>query len=59
LIQGSDGERRNQLSLAPGVSAMDLLASDGAEGLIGRNTFRAPKIVNVDLAFINQSFQLQ
>jgi hypothetical protein len=55
LVQRTDGEGGTQLYLAPGISPSHLLASAGKEGLVGRNTFRAPKIVNVDLA-ITQRF---
>ncbi len=44
------GDRRIQLSLAPGVNPFDLLAPDGSDGAIGRNTFRAPGIINFDVS---------
>lgn len=44
------GDRRIQLSLAPGVSASNLLAPDGLDGAIGRNTFRAPSLFTCDVS---------
>ncbi|HYX71626.1 MAG TPA: Plug domain-containing protein [Nitrososphaera sp.] len=44
----SDG--RVQLRLAPGVDPLALLAPDGFNGAVGRNTFRAPSMFTVDLA---------
>jgi hypothetical protein len=53
LVRGPiGGDRRIQLQLAPGVHPLSLLAPDGLDGVVGRNTFRAPGLFNVDLAFI-------
>ena len=41
---------RVQLRLEPGVNTRDLLAADGFDGSIGRNTFRAPHFYNFDFA---------
>ena len=52
-VQGLIDESTNnrvQLQLNPDVNARDLLAADGFDGAIGRNTFRAPQVYNVDLA---------
>ena len=49
LISG-EGDRRIKLRLAPGVDPQSLLAQDGADGSVGRNTFRANGIGNVDLS---------
>jgi hypothetical protein len=46
------GAGRVQLRLSPGVNALTLLAPDGFDGAVGRNTFRAPNIFTVDLALI-------
>jgi hypothetical protein len=51
VISGSaDGDDRVQLRLAPGVNARDLLAPDGRDGAVGRNTFRAPPVFSFDLS---------
>jgi hypothetical protein len=50
LLMGSSGNRQVQLSIAPGISTFDLLADDGQDGTIGRNTFRAPGIFTLDFA---------
>jgi hypothetical protein len=39
---------RVQLRLAPGLSTRDLLAPDGLDGSVGRNTFRAPGLYTFD-----------
>lgn len=44
------GDRRIQLSLAPGINPFALLAPDGSDGAVGRNTFRAPGIINFDVS---------
>ena len=44
------GNNRIQMGLAPGVNAMSLLAHDGLDGAVGRNTFRAPKTLTFDLS---------
>jgi hypothetical protein len=41
-----------QLRLAPGVNPSSLLAAAGFDGAIGRNTFRAPGMFTIDVAFI-------
>jgi hypothetical protein len=51
LIRGPvDGDRRVQLSLGQGVSTRDLLATDGHDGAVGRNTFRAPSLFTFDVS---------
>jgi hypothetical protein len=51
LIQGPiEGDRRRVLSLAPGVDPSSLLASDGSDGSVGRNTFRAVGSINFDVS---------
>jgi len=49
LSSGGD-DRRIKLSLNPGVDPQSLLAADGADGSVGRNTFRANGIGDVDLS---------
>jgi hypothetical protein len=39
-----------QLRLASGVNPLDLLAPDGFDGSVGRNTFRAPHVYSFDFA---------
>ena len=65
LIQ-NPGDGRVQLSLAPGMLPRSLLAPDGIDGVVGRNTFRAPGVLTVDLAFtktfsfsVHDRFQLR
>ena len=41
---------RVQLQLKPGINPRDLLAADGFDGAVGRNTFRAPHVYNIDFA---------
>jgi len=60
LIPGSGSV---QLSLAPGTNTVDLLAANGGDGAIGRNTFRAPGQFNSDLSLtkffnFNERFRL-
>jgi hypothetical protein len=51
LIRGSiAGDRSVQLSLAPGTNPLNLLAADGRDGAVGRNTFRAPSQFSFDLS---------
>lgn len=51
LIRGPvDDDRRVQLSLAPDVSTRDLLAPEGFDGSVGRNTFRAPPLFIFDVS---------
>ena len=52
LIRGPD--RRIQLQIAPGTDPMDLIAPDGLDGSVGRNTFRAPGIATLDIAVIRK-----
>lgn len=52
VVAESDGGRV-QLGLAPGTSPSHLLAPDGSDGAVGRNTFRAPGLFTVDLALSN------
>jgi hypothetical protein len=49
LITDSTDDRV-QLRLAPGVNPRTLLAADGFDGSIGRNTFRAPHLYNLDFS---------
>jgi hypothetical protein len=44
------GDEHVQLQLAPGTNRASLLAPDGFDGVIGRNTFRAPGVFTCDLA---------
>ena len=46
LISQTGG--RIQLQLEPGTNSVDLLAADGQDGAVGRNTFRAPGIFTLD-----------
>ncbi|HKQ80078.1 MAG TPA: Plug domain-containing protein [Blastocatellia bacterium] len=56
-LSGSGKEgARTQLQLAPGADLFSLLAPDGGDGVIGRNTFRAPGVANCDLA-ITKTFR--
>lgn len=58
IIHSSASGDSVQLSLAPGTNTFDLLAADGADGAVGRNTFRAPGQVTFDLSitkFLNFS----
>jgi hypothetical protein len=51
LIQDPvQGDRRFQLGLVPGLNTFSLLAKDGLDGAVGRNTFRAPGIINFDVS---------
>lgn len=51
LVRGGvAGDRSVQLSLAPGTNPLTLLAADGRDGAVGRNTFRAPSQFNFDLS---------
>jgi hypothetical protein len=47
---GATGDRSVQLRLAPGTNPFDLLAADGNDGAVGRNTFRAPGLFSFDLS---------
>jgi hypothetical protein len=44
---------RVQLRLAQGLSTRDLLAPDGLDGSVGRNTFRAPGLDTFDFSVTN------
>ncbi|MEK6406337.1 MAG: TonB-dependent receptor [Acidobacteriota bacterium] len=48
LAKGPNAHR--QLQIAPGTNPSDLLAPDGLDGLVGRNTFRAPGMLTLDVA---------
>jgi hypothetical protein len=51
LVEGDTaGDRLVQLGLAPGTNPLGLLAADQRDGLVGRNTFRAPSQFSFDLA---------
>jgi len=51
------GDRRQPIALRSGTNTQDLLASVGDDGSIGRNSFRAGNILNLDLAIVkNISF---
>jgi hypothetical protein len=50
LIRESSEGGRVRLGLAPGTNPLDLLADDGEDGRVGRNTFRAPGQFNFDLS---------
>ena len=57
------GDGQVQLSLAPGTNPLDLLAPDGRDGAVGRNTFRAPGQFNSDISVtkffnFNERFRL-
>jgi hypothetical protein len=47
-----EGDRSVQLGLALGTDPMSLLALDGEDGSVGRNTFRARSTVTFDLSFL-------
>jgi hypothetical protein len=46
------GDGRIQIGIAPSIDPRSLLAPDGADGSVGRNTFRAPRTSNFDISFI-------
>jgi hypothetical protein len=46
------GDRRAPLQIEPGTNRFSLLAPDGFDGAIGRNTFRGPGIFTWDLAIM-------
>lgn len=51
------GDRRQPVALASGTNPRSLLAALGKDGAVGRNTFRAGNILNLDLAVVkNFSF---
>ena len=47
-------EGRARLGLASGTASSSLLAAQGSPGKLGRNTFRAQGIVNVDVSVLKQ-----
>jgi hypothetical protein len=49
IIRGS-GDSATVLQLAAGTSTRSVLAPNGQDGAVGRNTFRAPAMANLDLA---------
>lgn len=49
LIDPPGGGRRTSLSLAPGADPLALLAKPGQDGAIGRNTFRAPGFIDLNV----------
>jgi hypothetical protein len=51
LLFGS-ADRRTLLQLAPGTNPVNLLAPDGSDGALGRNTFRAPGALTLDLSLM-------
>ena len=53
LVRGDAGDGV-QLRLADGVSPFDLLAAPGSDGVVGRNTFRGPRLLNFDFAVTKQ-----
>jgi hypothetical protein len=51
LVEGApNGDKRTRISVLPGTDLLSLLAPPGQEGSVGRNTFRAQGINNLDLA---------
>jgi hypothetical protein len=50
LSKGPGGSSPVQLNLAPGIKLVDLLAADGLDGRVGRNTFTSQGIQDVDLS---------
>lgn len=64
LIRGSSTDRSVQLSLEPGTNPLSLLAEEGRDGSVGRNTFRAPGQFTFDLSItkflnFNDRYRLQ
>ncbi|MCU1266316.1 MAG: hypothetical protein JWM21_2634 [Acidobacteria bacterium] len=51
IVHPTGAGNRVQLSLAPGTDPLSLLAPEGFDGTVGRNTFRAPGMFTVDLSF--------
>lgn len=47
-----DGDRSIRLALAPGTDPMSLLAANGQDGAIGRNTFRAESTITFDVSLM-------
>ena len=52
LVEPIPGNRRVKLGLQDGVNPESLIAPAGVDGAIGRNTFRAEGIYNLDLAVV-------
>jgi hypothetical protein len=50
IVAPAEGDTSIRLRLAPGVNPRDLLAMDGNDGAVGRNTFRAPSSFTFDLS---------
>ena len=57
LLRGA-GDRRVRLSIPAGVNPADLLARDGKDGVVGRNTFRGPGLTAFN-AVLSKSFRFQ
>ena len=52
ITEPAEGDASVRLRFAPGVNPQALLAADGKDGSIGRNTFRAPGILTFDLSVV-------
>lgn len=52
VTEPAEGDASIRLRLAPGVNPQSLLAADGKDGSVGRNTFRAPGIFTFDLSVV-------
>jgi hypothetical protein len=50
IVENDD--RSNPLSLSPGVDPTSLLAAIGTDGRVGRNTFRAGSVLELDLSVV-------
>jgi hypothetical protein len=50
ITETAEGDAGFRLRLAPSVRPFDLLAPDGRDGAVGRNTFRAPGAFHFDVA---------
>lgn len=50
----TNGSRSQPIALAPGVNTRNLLAAIGSDGSIGRNTFRAGNILNLDFSLLKR-----
>ncbi len=46
------GSRSQPLTIAPGTNLASLIAAPGENGRVGRNTFRAGNVLNLDLAIV-------
>ncbi|MCX6610412.1 MAG: TonB-dependent receptor [Acidobacteria bacterium] len=49
-LSTASSDRRIRVALAPGVNPLSMLALDGRDGAVGRNTFRAAGLGSLDLA---------